>query len=171
MARPRWAWGREVGLALLGLASLLPYIYALQQPNLRQDRAALALAVGAALACYLPAAFLVIRDHAPTPRGRLLLIVGFAIAFRGLLIFTQPVISDDMYRYVWDGRVQAAGINPYAFPPEAAEVSALRDGEIWYMVLPPLVGIRFQVLFHPPYRSTFHLSLTVLVHYRSERNI
>ena len=30
-----------------------------------------------------------------------------------------------------------------------------------------LVGLRFQVLFHSPYRGTFHLSLTVLVHYRS----
>ena len=33
--------------------------------------------------------------------------------------------------------------------------------------LRPLVGVRFQVLFHSPIRSTFHLSLTVLVHYRS----
>ena len=31
------------------------------------------------------------------------------------------------------------------------------------MVLRLLVGIRFQVLFHPPHRSTFHLSLTVLI--------
>ena len=30
-----------------------------------------------------------------------------------------------------------------------------------------LVGLRFQVLFHSPNRGTFHLSLTVLVHYRS----
>ena len=37
--------------------------------------------------------------------------------------------------------------------------------------LPPLVGVQFQVLFHPPVRSTFHLSLTVLVHYRSSRSI
>jgi hypothetical protein len=137
-------WRREGGLVLLGLASLLPYLYALQQPNLRQDRAALALAVGAALACYLPAAGFVARDPAPTSRGRLLLIVGFAIAFRGLLIFTQPAISDDMYRYVWDGRVQAAGINPYAFPPEAAEVSALRDGEIW-----PLINRKWAVTIYP----------------------
>ena len=33
--------------------------------------------------------------------------------------------------------------------------------------LRPLVGARFQVLFHSAVRSTFHLSLTVLVHYRS----
>ena len=30
-----------------------------------------------------------------------------------------------------------------------------------------LVSLRFQVLFHSPYRGTFHLSLTVLVLYRS----
>ena len=35
------------------------------------------------------------------------------------------------------------------------------------MSLRLLVGIRFQVLFHSPYRGAFHLSLTVLVLYRS----
>ena len=34
-----------------------------------------------------------------------------------------------------------------------------------------LVGIRFQVLFHSPHRGSFHLSLTVLVHYRSSESI
>jgi len=33
--------------------------------------------------------------------------------------------------------------------------------------LRPLVGNKFQVLFHSPKRGTFHLSLAVLVHYRS----
>ena len=37
--------------------------------------------------------------------------------------------------------------------------------------LPLLVGTRFQVLFHSPSRSAFHLSLTVLVHYRSKDSI
>jgi hypothetical protein len=37
------------------------------------------------------------------------------------------------------------------------------------IVLPLLVSIRFQVLFHSPNRGSFHLSLTVLVHYRSPR--
>jgi hypothetical protein len=34
------------------------------------------------------------------------------------------------------------------------------------MGLPQNVGTRFQVLFHSPLRGSFHLSLTVLVHYR-----
>ena len=38
-------------------------------------------------------------------------------------------------------------------------------------VLRPLVGVRFQELFHSPNRGAFHLSLTVLVHYRSLTSI
>ena len=35
-----------------------------------------------------------------------------------------------------------------------------------HIVLRPVVSIRFQVLFHSPHRGTFHLSFTLLVHYR-----
>ncbi len=45
-------------------------------------------------------------------------------------------------------------------PPGSPSVSPLRL----------LVGIRFQELFHSPHRGAFHLSLTVLVHYRSLRS-
>ena len=38
-------------------------------------------------------------------------------------------------------------------------------------MLRPLVGAWFQVLFHSPNRGSFHLSLTVLVHYRSHGSI
>jgi hypothetical protein len=37
--------------------------------------------------------------------------------------------------------------------------------------LRPLVGARFQALFDPAVRGAFHLSLTVLVHYRSPGSI
>ena len=37
--------------------------------------------------------------------------------------------------------------------------------------LRPLVSAWFQDLFHSPVRGSFHLSLTVLVHYRSLRSI
>ena len=37
----------------------------------------------------------------------------------------------------------------------------------WAIVLRPVVSTRFQVLFHFPYRGSFHLSFTVLVRYRS----
>ena len=37
--------------------------------------------------------------------------------------------------------------------------------------LRPLVGIQFQGLFHSLVQGSFHLSFTVLVHYRSLRSI
>jgi hypothetical protein len=43
------------------------------------------------------------------------------------------------------------------------------SGEPKGNALPLVVGIRFQVLFHSGYPGSFHLSLTVLVHYRSPR--
>ena len=45
---------------------------------------------------------------------------------------------------------------------------ARRHHKIW---LRPLVGAWFQELFHSPRRGAFHLSLTVLVHYRSHGSI
>ncbi|MGW3248858.1 hypothetical protein ACWDAS_40995, partial [Streptomyces sp. NPDC001070] len=48
-----------------------------------------------------------------------------AVALAGLA--APPRTSTDMYRYAWDGRVQAAGISPYAFPPAAPELAKLRD--------------------------------------------
>ncbi len=58
------------------------------------------------------------------------LIVGFAVAFRLLAVGDPPSLSSDVHRYAWDGRVQRAGLSPYAHPPEAPELAALRDAEI-----------------------------------------
>ncbi len=40
-----------------------------------------------------------------------------------------------------------------------------------HLSLRPLVGVWFQVLFHSLIQGSFHLSLTVLVHYRSLKSI
>ncbi|MEO3785327.1 hypothetical protein ABGB12_18515 [Actinocorallia sp. B10E7] len=47
-----------------------------------------------------------------------------AVLATGLL--EPPRTSDDSYRYLWDGRVQAEGISPYAHPPAAPELAELR---------------------------------------------
>jgi hypothetical protein len=52
----------------------------------------------------------------------------------GLLVGTglgPPRSSDDLYRYLWDGRVQAAGIDPYRYVPAAPELAPLRDDFLW----------------------------------------
>lgn len=44
-------------------------------------------------------------------------IVGIAIVARVILIFTAPTLENDFWRYLWDGRVLAHGINPYTYKP------------------------------------------------------
>ncbi|MER7281823.1 glycosyltransferase 87 family protein [Dactylosporangium sp. NPDC000244] len=43
-----------------------------------------------------------------------------------------PNSSDDVYRYLWDGRVQRAGIDPYRYPPAAPHLRPLRDDTLWH---------------------------------------
>jgi alpha-1,6-mannosyltransferase len=59
------------------------------------------------------------------------LILGFALLFRLMLVFSSVTLSSDLYRYIWDGRVQANGLNPYRYPPAAEELTPLRDMEIF----------------------------------------
>jgi hypothetical protein len=69
----------------------------------------------------------------------------------------------------------APGVSPLASPQKVTRWVILQEARPYtvkslaesHMVLGLLVGTRFQVLFHSPRRGAFHLSLTVLVHYRS----
>ena len=40
-----------------------------------------------------------------------------AVVWRGALLVHAPLVSEDVYRYVWDGRVQRFGYNPYESAP------------------------------------------------------
>ncbi len=54
-----------------------------------------------------------------------------AVLMRLPLLIEPPYLSSDMYRYVWDGRVQGNGINPYLHVPAAPELAHLRDSAIY----------------------------------------
>ena len=63
---------------------------------------------------------------------RLLILLGIgAAAFNIALVPSLPTLSDDMYRYLWDGRVQAQGINPYRYASSDPHLEYLRDTDIW----------------------------------------
>ncbi|MCE2439358.1 MAG: hypothetical protein J4F39_08030 [Candidatus Latescibacteria bacterium] len=86
-------------------------------------------------------------------------VVLFGLLFRVILLFSAPGLSDDVYRYLWDGRVQAAGINPYVYPPASEALADLKDDVVFPRVnhphvptiYPPLAQIFFRVcyLIHP----------------------
>jgi hypothetical protein len=65
-------------------------------------------------------------------RGRLVpFILLVALALRLGPLLQPPSLSTDIYRYVWDGRVQGAGINPYRYVPADPALAALRDTAIY----------------------------------------
>ncbi len=83
-------------------------------------------------------------------RASLRLALGFAIVFRLAALAAPPSLSDDLYRYLWDGRVLASGVNPYRHPPAAAELVTLRDGHhaaINHPELPTIYPPAAQVVF------------------------
>jgi hypothetical protein len=86
------------------------------------------------------------------------LIVGFAVVFRLLVLFSPPVLSSDLYRYIWDGRVQRAGINPYRYPPEAEALAALRDTTMHPQINRP----QLTTIYPPAAQMLFALITTVV---------
>ena len=79
---------------------------------------------GAAAVFYAGAVWRVRR----TAGSALPVVLVLAVAMRMLTFASPPLLSTDIYRYVWDGKVQAAGINPYLHLPAAPELQGLRDG-------------------------------------------
>ena len=80
------------------------------------------------------------------PRGTVWIVVGVAISLRVLLLAAPPILSSDIYRYVWDGRVQAAGINPYRYIPADPALAALRDP----IVYPQINRAGYARTIYPP---------------------
>jgi alpha-1,6-mannosyltransferase len=78
---------------------------------------------------YFAAVHLVLRRTLPPRALWIVLIV--AVAIRLPILFTPPILSSDIYRYIWDGRVQLAGINPYLFVPADPALAKLRDAAIF----------------------------------------
>lgn len=60
-------------------------------------------------------AFVVFQKNIPATDLRWYTALG--IVLRAALLFSLPGLSDDFYRFLWDGRLLAAGIDPFAHPP------------------------------------------------------
>jgi hypothetical protein len=118
----------SVALLLLGLVSVGLYRAGLGASGVSGIRFFMTVAFIQS-AIYLLAAWIVMR--ARPSNSTVLIAIAFAVIFLESILFAPPYLSDDIYRYVWDGRVQAAGINPYRYIPAAPELAQLRDEAIY----------------------------------------
>jgi SAM-dependent methyltransferase len=100
-------------------------------------------------------------------------VVGFAILFRLLFLWLPPVLSDDAYRYIWDGLLQTHGVNPFAHRPSDAELAFLQTEPVYahlnsvsyYTVYPPLSQFIFRAgasVYSAGWLPTYYVIKTIL---------
>ena len=99
-------------------------------------------------ACFLLAVRFFPKGRARPPA---VLFWSVAITLRVLLLPMEP--GDDLWRYLWEGRIQRSGFNPYRDGPDSAKLVALRDVDWWKInhpesaaIYPPATELVFAAL-------------------------
>ena len=75
---------------------------------------------------------------------------GSRTGLRIVALETRLPLTTDYWRYLWDGRVSNAGINPFRYPPNAPELRYLRDKnweQIWHKEVPTIYPPTAELLF------------------------
>ena len=115
-----------IGLALSVMAGLVLLVV---RPSLNPAHIRPLPLIAAAWVAFLSAAWLLRK--VPLRASVVLILLG-GIAIQLAAVSAPPKNSDDVYRYIWDGRVQAAGIDPYEYVPAARQLTGLRDELLWH---------------------------------------
>ena len=138
-------------LTALGIAGTV--LIGLGMPLLRGfgDDAFLALACAGGGIAVLAARM----KEIPGPRA-LAIILGAGLAMRLLALPAPPILSTDIFRYVWDGMVQGAGINPYRYVPADPALAFLRDAQVY----PFINRADYAVTIYPPVAQAFFFLVT-----------
>jgi SAM-dependent methyltransferase len=76
-----------------------------------------------------------------------------ALLLRLTLFPALPDLSDDLYRYVWDGWLSVSGINPFQFVPSDTQLANFQDSELfrslnspdYHSIYPPFSQVVFMV--------------------------
>lgn len=117
---------RHLGLALVVGAGIIIAV-ASWRALAWSDNAFLGL-VGGQACLALVATQLALRQNGASA---LAIVVAGALALRLFFLLQPPLLSDDVYRYVWDGRIANAGFNPYTHVPADPLLEGLRDEAIY----------------------------------------
>ena len=114
-------WNARIILGLSAAAAAV-YLFLALAGDLRIHPIPYLAAHAALVAAMLAAWRLVGHDH-----RSLSLALAAALLFRLVATAGAPSLSDDVQRYVWDGRVQLHGVHPYAHAPADEALAGLRD--------------------------------------------
>lgn len=91
-----------------------------------------------------------------TPRRVIVIGLVFAAVWHLLFLLKSPGADDDIHRYIWDGRVQRLGYNPYVLIPSDPALSALHTSETRTLNHPDLPSP------YPPGAQLFFRAVTAI---------
>ena len=86
----------------------------------------------------------------------LITVIAVGALMRGLFLFSTPVLEDDFYRYLWDGKLVAQGFNPYFYAPAEIRAGTGRGDELG--MLTDIAGESepvFSRINHPQLRTIY----------------
>jgi hypothetical protein len=120
---------RTLELLALGAALLVLVALIARLPDWLSSLRAFQIRFAAAFALY--ALTLARLPRLAGARAAAAIVLAVALAARLALLGAQPSLSDDIYRYAWEGRVLLHGGDPWAQPPDDPALAALRDQRIY----------------------------------------
>lgn len=139
--RGRFAPGVPVGFLGLAVATELGAIAYGFLPEAPAPRAAWFIALQLALAAPSLAALVLRRFSSPS----LAWVLGAATVVRLTCLPSDLIFENDVFRYLWDARVTASGLNPYRDAPAAPELAHLVDAWVF-----PQIPYRHVPTVYPP---------------------
>lgn len=83
-----------------------------------------------ATACWVVAIALLARMRI-SRRAVAVVVLGGGLLLGLVALTAAPSTSTDEARYIWDGKVQLAGIDPYRYPPASPALTRLRDPSLF----------------------------------------
>ena len=87
-------------------------------------------------------------------KTRHILVLGLIIRIG--LIFPFPNLSDDIYRFVWDGQLSAQGMNPYGYLP--SDIISDMDGLYWQELFSNMNSPGYFTIYPPVTQFIFYIS-------------
>ena len=126
---PRSRLAPATEFAVLGLGLTMTIAVLARLPDWSRSLPAFQALYAVAFGFFALAALRLRRYRAVPAAG--LLVMAVALATRAALLPGTPTLSDDVDRYVWEGRVLAAGGDPYHQAPGDPRLAALRDRRVW----------------------------------------
>jgi alpha-1,6-mannosyltransferase len=152
--------GTRMGsLLALGTGQLLCYLYVASLGDVRINIIACEIGFFAAFLLYGTALALVQKNHHALQKSKpaLLTILCLAICFRLCMWVSPPSLSDDIYRYLWEGKLVAAGINPFVHAPSDPSLAHLQDSAVY----PRINHKEYPAIYPPLNQFIFALSTSI----------